>query len=136
MSEKTLSPSLERLGIVKLQNFDIGDDQTGALDRRKYFRQSRNIAAREYVFCDPWIGDARRAAAADRVQERDAILREKLRAFGEKGVVEPDPDMFEHADRHDPIEPAGNIAIVQKLECDVLPAALAGAAGGALVLLL
>src|SRR6266568_8715532 len=51
--EKTLSPGLECLGVVKLQNLDIRDDQTGTLNHGKYFRQGWNVAAREYVFRNP-----------------------------------------------------------------------------------
>src|SRR5215468_12209731 len=44
--------------------------------------------------------------------------------------------MFKHADRHDPVELPCNVAIVEKLEFDVVPAALKRSAFGAAVLLL
>ena len=54
------------------------------------------------------------------MQERDAIVGEKLRALAEKGVVESDADMFEHADRHDAIESALDVAIIDQPEIRVL----------------
>ena len=44
------------------------------------------------IFCDPGIGNARRAAAADRVQQKHAIAVEKLRAAAEILVVKADAD--------------------------------------------
>jgi hypothetical protein len=50
------------------------------------------------------------------VQHHDAIVGEKFGAAAEKGFIEVDADMFEHADRYDPVERAGNIAIVAQQE--------------------
>ncbi len=44
--------------------------------------------------------------AADRVQQHDAVVAEQFGAAPEKGVVEVDADMLEHADRHDAVERA------------------------------
>ena len=78
MREEPLAPGLERLGIMQLQDFDIGHDELRALDRRQNFGKGRDIAAGEDVFGDPGIGDAGRARAADRVQQRDAVVGKKL----------------------------------------------------------
>src|SRR4029077_13838462 len=72
----------------------------------------------------------------DCVQQRDAVLGQKLRALAEEGIVKVDPDMFEHADRYDSIKSAVHITIVQKLEFDVSAAALLRPVLGALVLFL
>src|SRR6516225_4957253 len=86
MREKPLAPGFECLGIVELQDFHIRDDQTRSLDDRQYLRQSGYIAARKYVFGDPGIGDARRIAAANRMQERDAVVGQEL---GDGGSLRP-----------------------------------------------
>src|SRR4029077_5273790 len=75
--------------------------------------------------------------AADRVQERDAVVGEKLCAFAEKNVVEADADMLEHADRHDAVEAAVDVAIILKPEAGIArQAALERPVLGALILLL
>src|SRR3984885_9783087 len=43
--KKTLAPGFERIGVVELQHFDVGDDQSRALDRRKNFGKGRDVAA-------------------------------------------------------------------------------------------
>ena len=50
------------------------------------------------------------------MQQRDAVVGEKLGAFAEERVVEADADMLEHADRHDAVETAVDIAIVDQPE--------------------
>src|SRR5262249_20751966 len=136
MREKPLAPGFERLGIVELQDFHIRDYQARPLDDRKSPRQSGYITAGKYVFGDPGIGDARRSTAANRMQERDTVVGEKLGALVEEGFVKANSDMFKHADGHDPVELPCNVAIVEKLEFDVVPAALKRSAFGAAVLLL
>src|SRR6202166_2785273 len=137
VGKETLAPGFERLGIVQLQNFDVADQKAGALDGRQHFGQRRDVAAREDVFGDPGIGDAGRAAAADRVQQRDAIVGEKLRPFAEEDIVKADADMLEHADRYDAVEAAIGIAIVDQVESGIpRKPALDRPVLGALVLLL
>ena len=67
----------------------------------------RDVAAGEDVFADEGVGRVGRAAAADRVQEHDAVRLQQLRAFVEEGAVVVDADMLEHADRDDAVEALG-----------------------------
>src|SRR5208282_3368877 len=89
-------------------------------DGGQYFRERGDVASRKDIFGDPGIGDAWSAAAADRVQQKNAVIAEKLRALAEESIVKTDPDMLEHADRHDAIEVADDIAIVLEPENRVL----------------
>ena len=50
------------------------------------------------------------------MQQRDAVVGEKLCALAEEGVVKADADMLEHADRHDAVEAALDIAIIHQPE--------------------
>jgi hypothetical protein len=110
--------------------------KTGLFDGRQNFRKRRNVAAREDVFGDPRIGDVRRTAAADRVQQNDAVVGEEFCAFLEEGVVEADADVLEHPDRDDAVEAAPDIAIVDQLKFRAVRlAALHGALLRALMLL-
>ena len=50
------------------------------------------------------------------MQHHHAVVGEKLGAAPEKGFVEVDADMFEHAHRHDAIERPGHVAIILEEE--------------------
>ena len=89
-----------------------------------HFRKGRDVAAREDVFADEGAGRGRRAAAADRMQQHDAVRLQHLRAFVEEGAVVVDADMLEHADRDDAVEALGNVAVVLDLEMHVVVEAL------------
>src|SRR5204863_14772 len=56
----------------------------------------------------------------DRMQHHDAVLLQHLGAFLEVGVVETDADMLKHADRHDAIIGALDVAIVDQIEPDAI----------------
>ena len=74
-------------------------------------------------------GAAGRAEPADGVQQHHSVGLQQLAALGEKFVVMGEADMLEHADRDDPVELAGDVAIVDQLEADMVgDARLLGAA--------
>src|ERR1043165_3230938 len=50
------------------------------------------------------------------MQQHDTVIGQELGASLEEGLVEADPDMLEHADGHDAIERAIDIAIVLQQE--------------------
>ncbi len=58
--------------------------------------------------------------AADGVQDGNAVVGEQLVHLAEKLAVVLDPDMLEHADRDDPIEAAGQLAIVAQLKAHAI----------------
>src|SRR6202167_4532115 len=122
--KKTLAPGLQRIRVVQLQHFDVGDDEFRALDRRQNFRKSGDVAAGENVFRYPGIGDARRSATANGVQNKDAIIAENVCALAKVRVVKSDADVLEHADRNDAIKPAGDVAIVLEAKDGVVGSAL------------
>src|SRR5665213_1053365 len=75
-----------------------------------------NVAARKDVFHHPWVCRRGRPGVADRMNQRHTIVVEQLRDFSEKYVVITKPDMFEHADRDDPVEALVDMAIVLQLK--------------------
>ena len=78
--------------------------------------ERRRIAAGEDVFRRPGVGGAGAIGAGDRVDEGDAIgLQEALHRLEILPEVRQ-ADMFEHADRDDAVELAGDAAIVDELE--------------------
>src|SRR5216683_3867673 len=118
VSVETLTPGLQRVGIVQAQDFDVGNEQTRAFDRGQYLGQSRNIPTRKYVFRDPRIGDAGPLGATDCMQHHDSVVGQYFGAAAEECAVEIDTDMLEHSDRYDAIEPVGDVAIVLEAEVD------------------
>ncbi len=48
------------------------------LDRRQDLRQRRGVAAGEDVLAQPGVGAAGGLHAADRVQQRDAVVRQQV----------------------------------------------------------
>ena len=79
--------------------------------------------------------DRRRAEAADRMQDHDAVRLQQRRAFVEEGAVVVDADMLEHADRDDAVEALREVAVVPDLEMNaVFQPFRAGAFGGDRVL--
>ena len=76
-------------------------------------------------------------AAADRVQQGDAVLGQDVAQPVEESGIIALADMLEHADRDDAIEGARDIAIVHEADVDLVGEALLGDAGARhLVLLL
>src|SRR5918911_2569693 len=121
MREEPLPPGLQRLRIMQPENLDVGDEQAGTLDRRQHFRKRGYVAARKDVFGDERIGGGRPFGAPDRVQQHDAVRREKLGTFTEIGVIEPEADVLEHSDRYDAVEGSGHGAVILQLEFDGVP---------------
>ena len=125
------------LSIVQPQHLDVGDPEAHLLDRRQHLRQGRGVAAGEDVFAQPGVGAARRLHAADRMQQHDAVVGQKLLHLGEVFDVVRRADMLEHADRDDAIVAAVLLAIVEQLEAHpVGDAAFQGSAARHGVLLL
>ena len=50
------------------------------------------------------------------MQNHDAVIAEQFGASPEEGFIETDADMLEHADRYDPVERAGNVAVIGEQE--------------------
>ena len=94
------------------ENLVVAHQQAGAFDRGDDLGDGGDITARKYVPGDPGAGHVGAGRAADRMQDHHAVIAEKLGASPKKPLVETNADMLEHADRHDPVEPARNIAIV------------------------
>ena len=117
-ARKRSRQALQRLGVVQPQDLDVGDQQAGALDRGQHLRQRRDVAAGEDVLGDPGVGDVRPLRAADRMQQHDAVVGQQLGALAEKGVVEHQADVLEHADRNDAVEFFLQVAIVLHAEID------------------
>ena len=111
---EAVAPGLQRFSIMQPQDFDVADQKARLLDRGDDLGKGGDIAAREDVFRDPWARHIGAGRAADRVQHHDAVVAEKFGAAPEKGFIEVDADMFEHADRHDAVEWAGNIAVIAR----------------------
>ena len=103
---------------MQTEDFDIRSYESSSFDLRDNLRKRRYIAARENVLRDPGIGRPRSAAAADCVQQRHSILFKQCRNLGEVFAVMSCADMFEHADGHDPVKPAGLVAVITQLETD------------------
>src|SRR5690606_24097547 len=53
---KALAPGLQRLGVVKAEDLDVGDPQSRGLDGGQHFRQGRDISAGKDIFGDPRLG--------------------------------------------------------------------------------
>src|SRR5262245_37473368 len=113
---ETLAPVTEGRRIMEPQDLEVGDDQSLPLDWREHLAQGRAVAARKDVFADEGIGRRRPVEAADRMEYGHAVIGEELADLLEEGAIVSDADMLEHADRHDAIEFAFEIAIVTQLE--------------------
>src|SRR5215469_14120849 len=98
------------------QHLDVGDPQPCLFDPWHYLGNRRRIAAGEDVSAQPWIGRTGAVAAADRMQQGDAIRFEQVAYLREKSTVLADPDMLEHADRDDAVVLAMFFAIVAQVE--------------------
>src|SRR5262245_60244438 len=75
---EALAPVPQRRSVVQPQDLEIRDDQTLALDRRKYLAQRRNIATRENILGNEWVSGSRPIETADRMKHRDAFVREEF----------------------------------------------------------
>ncbi len=114
------APVAQRLGVVEPPDLDIGGPEVAVLDGGHHFGQGGHIAAGEDVLRDPGAGHAGAARAADGVDQRHAVGGEQRRDLGEVFAVMGHADMFEHADRHDPVERAGDGAIVHQADVDAV----------------
>ena len=119
MSEETCAPGFQRIGIVQAQDLDVGHQQAGPLDGRQHFGKRGDVAAGENVFGDEWSGGGRTFRPPDRVQQHDAVGREKLGALAEISVVEAGADVLEHAHGNDAVERSLDVAIVLEAEVHI-----------------
>ncbi len=95
------------------------------------------MIAGEDIFVGERVGRAGLAIFADGVEQHHPVIGQQLAAGREEFVEMLGADMFEHADRHDPVERAGQRAIIDQLELDpVGHARVRGALAGDLQLLL
>ena len=90
---------------------------------------------------DPFVGErirrARAAKLADGVEQHHPVVGEQVLAGREKLAEMRRPDMFEHPDRNDPVEPALDLAVIDQFELDPVGyPGLLGAAARDLQLLL
>ncbi len=73
---------------MQAEDLNIGDSKPDAPIAGTYLRQRRDIAARENIFRNPWIGDVWPFRAADdRMQHHNAVVAEQLGAFAGKSVI-------------------------------------------------
>src|SRR5215469_11590522 len=98
------------------QHLDVGDPQPRVFDPWHDLGDRRGIAAGEDVFAQPWIGRTGAVAAADRMQQGDAVRFQQVAYLSEKSGILADPDMLEHADRDDAVVLAVFFAIVAQME--------------------
>ena len=103
---------------MQAQDFDIGQEQPGPLDRAGQFGQGRNIAAGENVFCNPRVGGAGPVSPANGVNERNAIVLEHIAKLAEIFFEVIGADVFEHADGHDPVETFLDQTVILQAEVD------------------
>lgn len=75
-SEKPLAPSLEGLGVMQPQDFDVGYDEPRALDGGQHFRESRHRSARKDVLRNPTVGGIRSIGTTNGMQEHRAVIGE------------------------------------------------------------
>ncbi len=111
-----LAPGINRLGVAKPQDLNVGDNETGAFDWRQDFGQGGHIAPGENIFRDPRIGRPRPIRPANGANESDLILVELLRGPPEKQIVTGEAHMFEHADRDNPVETPVEFAVIGEPE--------------------
>src|SRR5687767_9406669 len=83
------------------------------------FRQRGSAAARENIFGNPGIGDARRSGAADGVHQRYTILRQQVAHLLEICIIERAADMLEHADTDDSVVDVSVFAIVGEFKSHI-----------------
>ena len=98
------------------EHLHVGQLQAGLLERRENLRERRAIATRENVFTQPRVGHAGAVPTGDEVDQGDAVLGQQVAHLLEELSIMLDPDMFEHADRNDPVVRAGFLAIVLQAE--------------------
>src|SRR5215471_19186916 len=112
MGEKPLAPCFQRFSIVEAQDLEVRDEQPRTLDDGQHFRQCRNVATGENIFCDPGIGDTRTFGTADRMEQHNAVFTKQPCAFLKKSVVMPDSNMLEHADRNNAVKHPAHVTII------------------------
>ena len=98
------------------QILDIRRDQAKLLAGRQRFAQRRYIAAGENILRDPGIGCTGAIGTADSMQQRDPVIGKPLPQHIEEFLVMGNADMLEHAHRDNPVETAGNLAIIFQAE--------------------
>ena len=119
------APVADGFGVVEAEDFDVRGDEFLVFDGAEDFGEGGGVAAGEDVAGDPGVGDGGAVAAADGVDERDAVRREEIAEGSEVFGIVGDADMFEHADGDDAVERAGDGAVILKREGDAV-----GEAGG------
>ena len=75
-----------------------------------------DLAIGENILFDPWVGDAATFVLADRLKEKNAVIRQTAPDHPHEGPVILLPDMFEHADAGDRVEFSVDLAVVLQAE--------------------
>ena len=113
------------------QRLDIGGHQPQWLARGLHLAETRHVIAGKNPLVGERVGRGGAAIFADGVEQHDPVLGHQIAAgFKEFGVMRG-ADMFEHPDRHDPVEAPLDRAIVHQFEADLVrhPRILRAAAG-------
>src|SRR5262249_7262524 len=98
------------------QHLKVGDDEPRTLDGRHHLGEGWDIAAREDVLGDEWVGGGGWLGAADGMDQGDAIVGEQIAYPAAVGAVVVHADMFEHAHRHDALEATYGLAVGPEFE--------------------
>ena len=89
---------------------DCGDD----------FRERWRITTWENIAVNPRVRVPGQVRAADRVDQRDTIVSQQFRDFGEIGIEMVHTDMFEHAHRDNPVIFSRFMSVIGNLEPDAI----------------
>src|SRR3546814_16195221 len=68
----------------------------------------------------PRVGQAGVVQSPDRVEQHHAVLIQQIMAMAEKFAILWRAHMFEHADRHNPVEMSPHVAIIDQFELDMI----------------
>src|SRR3546814_1483044 len=74
----------------------------------------------EDIFACPRVGHAGLVQSPDRVEQHHAVLIQQIMAMAEKFAILWRAHMFEHADRHNPVEMSPHVAIIDQFELDMI----------------
>lgn len=96
--EKPEAPVLQRPGIMTAHHLHIGDFQAPPVGRANELFYRRQMATREYIFCQPAIYRCRFAMDRDGADHGDAVSGKWIGHLFEKGAVISWANMSQHAD--------------------------------------
>ena len=118
--EKPHPPVAQRLGVMAAQDLSIKNFQSLGLGGANKLGDGGKVAPGENIACQPPVHRGRPVVYGDAVNHGDAARGEKASHNAEIGRYGGRADMFQHADRYDPVKTAVLVPVIAKGEVQLV----------------